>query len=174
MANNNNPHGLRPLGFTMEGGPLLLFPFAKVVGYGTAIFMNDAVNRPAGVGLEASATPGTTTYSGVSMDFSAASTAATHLVIVSLTALFEAQDNAVSAGVVAANCGLNANLVLTAGSTTTRQSKHQINETGIAVTSTLDVKLLQLYNIPDNAFGPNARIEIVFNKHRMAPATAGV
>lgn len=173
MANTNNPHGLRPLGWCQGGGPPFLMAFSKLAAYATSIFMYDAVNRAAGGGLEASATPGTTAYSGVSLDFGLLSTLTPHLVVVSRDAIFEAQDNG-GAGILAADLGLNANLVLTAGNAQTKQSKHQIDAATKAVTSTLDVHLLQLLGMPDNAFGPNARIEIVFNKHRMSPATAGV
>jgi BioD-like phosphotransacetylase family protein len=173
MANVNNPHGLRPIG-TIHGGGFEVEEFSKVVGYGTAIFIFDAVNRVADNSIEASATPGTTRYSGVALNFGAASTATTHLVITDPLCLFEAQDNNSTDGIAAADLGLNANLVLTAGDTTNQQSKHQIDEATAAVTATLDVKLRRLFNVPDNAHGANARIEIQFNKHRMTAEVAGV
>ena len=174
MANRDNPHGLHSLGRTMGGGMPYVEQLSKAVGYGTAIFIGDAVNRVSGGSIEASATPGTTYYSGVALNYGALSTATDHLVITSPAALYEAQDNAVSAGVTAAQLGLNANLVLGAGSAVTQISGHEINETGIDVTNTLDVHLLRLYDAPDNAHGVNARIEIVFNKHRMDQLTVGV
>jgi hypothetical protein len=173
MANNNNPHGLRPLGISLSGGPAMLDSLSKASGYGTAIFTYDAVNRVADGSIEASATPGTTLYSGVALNYGAASTATDHLVVISPDALYEAQvDDAT--GFTAAEMGLNANLLLTAGNATTKVSKHTINHTGVDVTATLDVHLLGLLNVPDNAFGGYARIEICFNKHRMAPAAVGV
>lgn len=174
MANANNPHGLKPLGLCLSGGPGFYDTLSKVVGYGTAIFQYDAINRVADGSIEASATPGTTNYSGVAMNYGAASTATDHLCALSADAMFEAQDNDTVTGLAAADMGLNANLVLTAGNATTKISKHQVNYTGINTTVTLDVHLLGLLNVPDNAFGANARVEIVFNKHRMAPATVGV
>jgi hypothetical protein len=36
------------------------------------------------------------------------------------------------------------------------------------------VKLLRLFAVPNNAYGAYSRIEIIFNKHRMAPGVAGV
>jgi hypothetical protein len=53
-------------------------------------------------------------------------------------------------------------------------SGHELDESTWDVTATLDVKLLKLLNVPGNAFGPNARVEVMFNKHRMAPASVGV
>ena len=173
MANLNNPHGLRPLGINLAGGAPYFEQLSKLASYATAIFQYDAVNRVSGGAIQASATPGTTTYTGVAMNYGAASTATDHLVCTDPTALYEAQEDG-SAGIAAADLGLNANLVLTAGNTLTKISKHQIAGSTKAVTSTLDVHLLSLLAVPDNAFGNNARIEFVFNKHRYAPGVAGV
>jgi hypothetical protein len=172
MSNINNPHGLLPLGLTLGGGAVFIEEFQKAVGYATALFRYDAVNRVSGGALEASATPGTTLYSGVTMDRGAASTATSHHVIVNPDALYEVQCGV--AGLAITDMGVNANLLLSAGNAVTGQSGHIINTAGIAVTATLDVHLLQLFNIQGNAYGPYARIEVMFNKHRMAPAAVGV
>ncbi len=91
MANVDFPHGIRPLGISLSGGPGTIEQFSKVVGYGTAIFVHDAINRVADGSIEASATPGTTLYSGVALDYGKASTATDHLCITNADALFEAQ-----------------------------------------------------------------------------------
>ena len=171
MANLNNPHGLKPLGISLSGGPGLVEVFGKVVGYGTAIFRYDAINRVADGSIEASASAGTTLYSGVALDYGAALTVTEHLCLTSFDAIFEAQADG---SLVAADMGLNANLVLTAGNAATKVSKHQINSSTEDVTATLDVHLLGLLNCPDNEFGSYARLEIVFNKHRMHPGVVGV
>lgn len=173
MANINNPHGLMPLGISISGGPNMIEEFAKAVGYATALFRYDAVNRVADASIEVSATPGTTAYTGVVLDRGAASTATTHRVIVSPGAIYEAQSNGVT-GLVAIDMGNNANLTLGAGTASTGQSGHQLDTTTLNTTITLDMHLLQLFNVADNSYGPYSRIEVVFNKHRMAPATAGV
>jgi hypothetical protein len=179
MANNNNPHGLRPLGISLSGAALYFDILSKLAGYGTAIFVYDAVNRVSGGALQASATPGTTAYSGVSMNYGPASTATDHTVLLTPDAMYEAQDDGTTgngnAGVVAIDLGLNANLVLSAGGATSPHlSGHQIAKSTAATTATLDAKLVNILNVPDNAFGPNCRVEIVFNKHRGAPGVAGV
>lgn len=173
MANKNNPHGLRPLGVCQSGGAPVIEPFSKLAAYATAIFRNDAVNRAADSGIQTGGTPGTTLYSGVSLQYSPASTADTVLVMTSPDAIFEAQ---VNGSLVEADLGLNANLLLTAGSALTKLSKHEINATGVATTGTLDVHLLRRHAVPvsQNDFGTNVRLEIVFNKHRMNPGVAGV
>jgi hypothetical protein len=173
MPNTDWPHGLREVG-TVYGGPSEVEEFAKVVGYGTAIFIGDAVNRVADGSIEASATPGTTLYSGVALNYGAVSTATTHQVIVSQGTIFEAQDNNATDGIAAVDLGLNANLQLNAGSTTTQLSGHEINETGIDTTNTLDVHLRRLYPISGNVHGAWARIEIQFNMHRMGTTSVGV
>lgn len=173
MANLNNPHGCRPLGISLSGGPQLFEHFLKVVGYGTAIFRYDAVNRVADGSIEVSITPGTTNISGVSMNYGAASTATEHEVLVSPDALFEAQGDD-GTGFAAADEGLNCNLILTAGNATTKQSKHQLDASTVNTTNTLDVKVLKLFDDGINVAGGYARVEFLFNKHRMTPVIAGV
>jgi hypothetical protein len=179
MANVDFPHGLRPLGICLSGSPaVLLQELAKAVGLATAICVFDAVARLADGSISSRAadiTPGTTLYSGVALNYGAASLATNHTVIVSPDAIFEAQGDDGAAGTLdAADMGLNCNLLLTAGDTTTKLSKHEIDASEKDVTNSLDVKLLGLLNVPDNAYGAQARIEIAFNKHRMAPGVAGL
>jgi len=144
------------------------------VGYGTTIFINDAVNRVADGSIEVSATPGTTAYSGVSLTHGLLSTATDHLVIISPDAVYEAQDNADTDGFAEADMGLLVNLELNAGSTTTLISGHELDESTVNTTNTLDMLMLQLYDVPDNAGTANSRVEVVFNKHRMVAGTTGV
>ncbi len=179
MANNNNPHGLRPIMRTLEGGFPTVRPYNKAVGTLTGIFINDAVVMIADGSVSAATgdiTPGTTAYSGVSLSFGITTKATKHLVIVSPSAVYEAQDDDSGAGILAADIGLNANIALGAGSATTLLSAHTIHDTGKNTTNSLDLHLLQLLAVPDNdpAGGPFARVEVIFNKHRMAGVTAGV
>ena len=69
-----------------------------------------------------------------------------------------------SAGTIAqTNVGNCADLVAGAGSTTTGQSGFEASGTMDAGTAT--VKILGLYDVPDNAFGANAIIEVLINEH---------
>lgn len=182
MANNNNPHGFRPLMRTLSGGWTQVQEFKKAVGLGTACFQWDVVGRVAdgSIDVAGNLTPGTTLWSGVALNFGAASKATTHIVIVSPNAVFEAQDDDTVTGILEVDMGLNANLVATAGDATLKISKHQINHTGINTTNTLDLHMLQKYALvlgdagQSNDYGPNCRIEVIFNKHRMASGVAGV
>jgi len=173
MANVDNPHGLREIG-TVFGGPSEIEEMSKVVGYGVALFVGDVVGRVADGSLEIPATPGSILPSGVNLSYGALSTATNHLIITSQGTIFEAQDNAASVGLLAVDMGMNANLQYNAGSTVTQISGHEINETGINTTNTLDVHLRKLYPIQNNVHGPWARIEIQFNMHRMGTTSVGV
>lgn len=175
MANEIGRLGLEPTGRGPTGGEMQIYqdPIEKVVGYGTAIFTFDAVNQVADGSIEASATPGTTNYTGVSLSYGAASTLTYHLVVIAESSCYWAKGDA-SGTLAAADRGLNANLVLSAGSATTKRSGHRIAESTKQTTNTLDVKLRNLAQVPGNDYGAGAVFEIVFNKYRGAPATAGV
>lgn len=172
MGNINNPHGLTWLGTSLGGGPCRMQDFNKVVGYGSAIFRGDAVNRVAGGALQVSITPGTTLILGVTFNYSPTLTAAVHSVMVTPDALYEIQSGAT--GVVTANLGLNANLSLGAGSATTKMSGHIIDDSAINTTATDDLHILNFFDDRINVSGPYSRVEVVINKQRLANIVAGV
>jgi hypothetical protein len=182
MANVNNPHGFRPLNRSLSGGPgAALMRCHKLVGYGTALFIGDAVTRVASglqpfPAISAAITPGTTPVFGVNLVHGAASTATTnHLVIpAGNQQIFEVQDDNDTDGVAAADINKNANINLAAGSATTQISAHQLDESSIATTNTLDMHILGLLQAPDNAFGSNARVMIVFNNNQLGNQVAGI
>jgi hypothetical protein len=148
--------------------------YVKDAAENAIICINDLVGMATDGGLILAANPGNVFYIGVALNHALAYTLSTHLVVDSPDAVFEAQDNAVSAGVVAADIGAAANIEVNAGSTKSLVSGHEINETGIHATSILDVKLLRLMNTPDNAFGPHARIEVRISRHMLAPGVVGI
>lgn len=180
MANENRPHGFAPIG-RIGGGPLWLRgDFNKLVGFGTGIFENDIVMQKAGdatfgkVVEPSLTTPGTTNPSGVAVNYAAASLASIHFILIDPWLIMEAQDDNATDGFTAANEGLNALMGSGTGGALTHLSGEQISEAGIATTSASDFHIVGLYNDPKNAYGPNARIEVIFNHHRMFPTTAGV
>lgn len=174
MPNVDNPHGLISLGRTLAGGLPTIESFTKAAAFGTALFIGDAVARAADGTINTTITPGTTLYSGVNLNHGAVSTLTDHLVVTSPDALFECQDNSDTNGFDAADMGLNVNIELNAGSAATQLSGHELDESTINTTATLDMKLIRLYGNPNNAYGSNGRFEVMFNKHRMANATVGV
>lgn len=168
MSNVNNPHGLRPLMRNSNGGRPSCEAYTKDVGYGSAIYIWDPVTELAGLlnGPASGITPGTTLYRGVAMDYSLASLQALMTIMDDVGAMYEAQeDNSGAANVVAGKMGYNANLTGTAGDSTRNTSKVQVSGTSINTTNSLDVRIERLLNVPDNAYGANARLEIRFNKH---------
>lgn len=180
MANEDRPHGLAPIG-RIGGGPIWVRgDFNKLAAFATGIFENDVVMQKAGdatfgkVVEPGLTTPGTTLPSGVAMNFAAASVASVHFIITDPWAIFEMQDNNDTDGFTAANEGLNANIETNAGGSVTHLSGGELDESTIATTSTLDLHILGLYNDPKNAYGSFSRVEVIFNKHRMFPSSAGV
>lgn len=174
MANTDWPHGGIPIS-TTHGGPFLTASYSKVVGYGTALRIFDFVARVADGSLEIPATPGTTAITGVNLVPGAASTATSdHLVIVDPFAIFDVQDNADTDGFDDADMGLNCNLEYNAGSATTLVSGHELDESTVQTTSTLDVHMLKRRAMDNNAAGAHTRVEILINRHRLHSLTAGV
>lgn len=180
MANTDAPHGCRMIG-TTHGGPPLIENFNKLAAYATAIFRQDVVHQKAGDATSGaiiepftSATPGTTDISGVAINHGAASVLTEHAVYVDPNARFEAQDNNDTDGFTAANNGLNGNIEANAGSTATRLSGHELDESTFATAAARDVHLLRLFKAVGNAYGSWARVEFIFNHHRRANNIAGV
>jgi hypothetical protein len=172
MANVNNAHGFRPLMRSMTGGPGAGGLGAhKLAGDGTALFLNDVVKLAAnGTKNTKCITAGTAgaPATGVNLVYGAASTATDHLIIPADSQLFECQIDTIAA----ANLDMNAALVAGAGSSITHLSGHSAN--GVATTNTLDLKVLELWNSPDNAFGAYARIIVKFNNFQLANQLVGV
>lgn len=172
MANVNNLHGFRPLMRSISGGPGAAAVGAhKLVGDGTALFINDVVKK-AGSGVRNSqcVTAGTAAAAnfGVNLIYGAASTLTDHIVIPGIHQVFEAQIDTIAVGTL----GQNANLVAGAGNATTKISGHSLNS--LATTNTLDFHVLGLWRSSDNAVGAYARVEVTFNNSQFANQIAGV
>lgn len=172
MANRDNPHGLLPVGRSLHGGPPLVMEMWKPASDGVAIFVHDAVYPVADGQIKAGrSTPG---FAGVALNGGALSTLTPHLVIVDPFAIFDIQDNDDTDGIAAADIGLNADIEANAGSATTGLSGHELDESSLATTSTLDLRVLGMVNKPDNALGEHCRVEVLFNRHHFLAGQAGV
>jgi hypothetical protein len=180
MANANAPFGLRPTMRTLTGGSGTVQPAHKIAGYGTALFVNDAVTHAAAgtkptVAIDAGITPGTTPVAGVNLIYGAASTATDHDIVMAENAIFQVQGDGTGATfLVAASLSKNANLALTAGNTSTKVSKHSLSETSLNTTNTLDLRVRGLFQSPDNALGQYARVFVTFNNLVGANQIAGI
>lgn len=180
MANANAPFGFRPTMRTVSGGPGTQVPAHKLVGYGTALFINDAITHAASgtkptLAIDAAITPGTTPVLGVNLQYGAASTATDHIIILAKDAVFVVQGDGTGATfLVAASLSKTANAALTAGNTSTKISKHSLSETSLATTSTLDLKCRGLFQSPDNILGQYAKVFVTFNNLVESDQKAGI
>ena len=180
MANVNAPFGFRPTMRTLQGGSGSIASAHKLVGYGTALFINDAVTHAAAgtkptLAIDAAITPGTTPVLGVNLIYGAASTATDHAIVMAAGAIFQVQgDGSGATFLVAASLSKTANIALTAGNTSTKISKHSLSETSLATTNTLDLKVRGLFQSADNILGQYARVFVTFNNLVEADQKAGI
>lgn len=180
MANNNAPFGFRPTMRTHSGASGSIAAAHKLVGYGTALFVNDVVTHAAAgtkptLAIDAAITPGTTPVLGVNLIYGAASTATNHAIVTAKDSVFIVQGDGTGATfLVAASLQKTANIALTAGNTATKISKHSLSETSLAATNTLDLKVRGLYQSPDNVLGQYAKVYVTFNNLVEAQQVAGI
>ena len=76
--------------------------------------------------------------------------------------MFLIQNDGTSA---ATNYGLNADVVVGTGSTTTGVSAMELDTSTIATTAALNVKIIGLWDVPNNAVGANAVVVVKINEH---------
>jgi hypothetical protein len=156
------------------GGPGRIVPCHKLVGYGTALFVHDLVTAVASgvrntTAISAAITPGTTVIFGVNLNHGAVSTLTDHSVVLGAGgAVFVAQCDGSGSDLTVAVLNQNANVAMTAGDAGTKRSKHQISETSIASTNTLDMRILKLWEAPDNLAAEYARVECRVNRDQSA------
>ena len=175
MANVDNPHGFPPLMRNLGGGHSIVKTFTKDVSQATIIYRFDMVTVETDGNITAGGTPGTTRMLGVSLDHGATLKLTEHSVVWNPDALYEAQDNKATDGIQAVDMFSGANAEYNSGDTGTLKSGHEINETGISATAAaLDLKLIALYEAPNNAFGNNARIICKINKHLLNQETDAI
>lgn len=192
MANADTPFGLKPVrhrnGAPYTGAARI---YSVAAGDGTAIYVGDLVTA-AGT----SQTINGVIYSDVvqsatgdvfqgvvvgvlpvtqdSLKYRAASTQRLLLVADDPDLTFEIQEVSGGTPLTANDAGLNANIVVAAGSTTTGLSGIELNNATEATTNTLDVKIQGFVNRVDNEIGEHAKWFVVLNRHRYANQVAGV
>ena len=191
MANVDAPNGLKPVRH-LTGGAIRPNEWKIASGLSTAIFTGDCVkllstgyidecdagDRILGVFAGCSYV----NSSGEQVFSRQWTASATTQGSVDVTAYVYSDPNIVfavqSAGSADfADIGNLADIVATAGSTTTGQSKHEIS--GTTGTGTAGLRILGLYNEPKNAYGTNGVLEVVIHEHELnqhidADGTPGV
>jgi hypothetical protein len=65
----------------------------------------------------------------------------------------------------AADYGKNADIVVGTGSTTTGVSANELDTSSIATTAALNLKIIGLWDVPNNAVGANAVVVVKINEH---------
>lgn len=185
MANADTPYGLKPVryfgGAPYNGAARLYYVPSSD---GTAIFIGDAVKLAGsadadGVPSVAQAAAGDTIMGVVvgvkadtrdSLTYRAASTERYIWVADDPDLLFLVQEDSVGGALAAADVGNNADLIVASGSTTTGQSAMEI-DSSTKVTTTAQVRVVELWRDPSNEIGTNAKWLVRIVEHRNATAT---
>jgi len=193
MANANTPFGLKPVG-SRNGAPYngATRAYSVPASDGTALYVGSVVkllgssqtingrilsdvtawasgDRELGsiVGFEPDP-------DNLSRRHRPASTQRVVYVADAIDLLFEVQEVSGGTALTADDIGLNANLVVAAGSTVTGLSGIELNNATEATTNTLDVRIVGVVQRPDNAIGTNCKWLVSLNRHAFADQIAGV
>ena len=176
MANVDRPRGARPIGH-LDGSPWngMTREYNVDVGNATAIFPGDFVIREADGNAAAYTGSGGGSLLGVCVAvvtdptnlerrYLPATTQGTIVVCDAPDVIFEIQEDDDGTALVAADAGTNCDVLVTAGSTSTGQSAHEIDRSTV-VTSIAQLRLLRLVNREDNEHGDSAAWEVFINEH---------
>ena len=200
MANANTPFGLRPVQY-LDGSPWngQARMYCVDSAYGTALAIGDPVVLAGGadtrgVATIALATAGSTNlvlgcivgmgglkYGGAGGDPTSLDTTVipatktkSYYVLVAddPNIIFAVQEIGTGTAFTAAEVGLNCSLV--AGTNNGYSSTWQLDNTTEATTAALQMKLMGLQQMPDNAFGAYAKWLCLINNHCYKAASAGL
>lgn len=185
MANVDAPRGLRPVKH-LDGSPYngACNRYYVPSSDGTAIFIGDAVKSAGsadadGVASVAQAAAGNTIRGVVigvepvtdeSLVYRAASTERYVYVADAPDLIFEIQEDSDGGALTAASVGLNADLIVAAGSTTTGTSGMEL-DSSTAATGSAQLRILGLVRRPDNEIGTNAAWQVMINEHELKGTT---
>ena len=183
MANADVPNGLKPVR-TLTGSPyneatrravhasgdsvaLFIGDLVKLTGAGDATDNLPVVAQAAAgdsvcgvvVGMEPD-------YGDLSIHYVAASTRRIVYVAMDPNLIFEVQEDSTGGSIAVASIGLNTDVVVGSGSTTTGISGMELDSSDVG-TSAGQLKLLQLAQREDNALGDNASWEVMIAEHQL-------
>jgi len=199
MANVDRPGGLRPVGTGLSAnwnGKTSVY--AVAADDATAIFVGDLVKLTGGAaeagefiyGLDVEGVPEITQAAagdkavGVVVGFSpnqdslmtkhrAASTARLAYVSDDPNTVYEIQEVSGGTALTSAAVGLNANVIVGSGNTTTGLSAMELDNTTEATTAGLNLQILGLVKRPDNAYGEHAKWLVKINDHEFNVGQTG-
>ena len=150
-----------------EGDPVIWAGSAD--GAGVA-----SVTRAAAAGAISGAVVGFADATSMTAGFRAASTAAYVLVAHGQDILFEIQEDAVGGAIAAADIGLNADIIVAAGSAYGKTSGVMLDTSTKATTVTLPLRIRGLAQRPDNELSANAKVLVSLNNTTETPGTASI
>jgi len=181
MANNDKAFGLRPLGNLSATGAQKQYGYKIADNQAGAIYQGDLVTLKDGYILQfdpathtaavgvfngcnyidpTSGKPTWKNYYPGSVNITQGTIAAD--VLDDPNQLFIIQNNGTSA---ATNYGKNADVVVGTGNSTTGVSGMELNTSTIATAAALNLKIIDLYNVPGNEVGEFAVVLVKINEH---------
>src|SRR6056300_826119 len=181
MANVDKAFGLRPLGNLSASGSQKQYGYEIADNQAGAIFQGDLVTLKDGYILQfdpASHTAAVGVFNGCfytdpttgKPTFSNYYPGSVNITQGTITAdvladpnqMFLIQNDGTSA---ATDYGKNADIVIGTGSTTTGVSANELDTSSIANTAALNLKVIGLWDVPNNAVGANAVVVVKINEH---------
>jgi len=181
MANADKAFGLRPLGNLSGTGSQKQYGYEIADNQAGAIFQGDLVTLKDGYILQfdpASHTAAVGVFNGCfytdpttgKPTFSNYYPGSVNITQGKITAdvlddpnqMFLIQNDGTSA---ATDYGKNADIVIGTGSTTTGVSANELDTSSIANTAALNLKVIGLWDVPNNAVGANAVVVVKINEH---------
>jgi hypothetical protein len=165
MANKDAPHGLNAVRM-MNGGKIPMHKYT--VAATTAVYQGDVVTlRATGLIATLKTAAGATNIVGVASNYAAAS--GDVWVYDDPYTIFEVQsDGATDPGATTAGAflGENIDLVVTAGNTTTKISKHELDYSALTTATADPLRIIGYYESVDNdKLLAHARFLVLLNKH---------
>lgn len=194
MASNVNttPFGFIPLATGLTGGPGRVKEYAQPATDTHQIFRNDLVTLVAGSSVSptgfpspavqnvqsySQGTPGTTPILGSCLNGNTAASKLGYIYVIDdPMALFIAMlaNDVPTSFTVAADGAHNANVKNTAAAAGALNSAMAIEDTGIATTSTLDLKINGMLPVSPNIEGNFPILEVKINRHQLENQVAGI
>jgi|TARA_R100000935_G_scaffold50084_1_gene75818 hypothetical protein len=181
MANNDKAFGLRPLGNLAGTGAQKQYGYEIADNQAGAIFQGDLVTLKDGYILQFNPSAHTaavgvfngcfyndpTTQKPTFINYYPGSINITQGKILAEvlddpSQMFILQNDGTSAQ---ANYGKNADIVIGTGNTVTGLSANELDTSSIANTAALNLKIIGLWDVPNNAIGANAVVVVKINEH---------
>lgn len=160
MANADRPKGFRPHGKVLSCRPYVA---------GGTIYPGDAVKKSnAGVVVTASASDA---LLGIASVY--ATSGNTVMVWDDPDQEFEVQADETEVD-AQTDIGLNYNIVATAGNSTFKMSRMELDSSTQATSSILPLRLLGIVAAVDNALGAQAKCRVIINYHQLRKASEGL